>query len=44
MCSTVSESKHELVAGLGCSPIDYRSEDFLEHAGEGSAEEVLAAM
>jgi NADPH:quinone reductase-like Zn-dependent oxidoreductase len=30
MYGTASKSKHELVRGLGATPIDYRSEDFVE--------------
>jgi NADPH:quinone reductase-like Zn-dependent oxidoreductase len=30
MYGTASRSKHELVASLGATPIDYRSEDFVE--------------
>jgi NADPH2:quinone reductase len=35
---TASKAKHDLVAGLGATPIDYRSEDFTERfraAGQG---------
>ena len=31
---TASESKHELVSGLGAVPIDYRKEDFAERIGD----------
>jgi len=31
---TASTSKHELVAGLGAVPIDYRNEDFVERIGD----------
>ena len=31
---TASKSKHELVASLGATPIDYRSEDFAERVGQ----------
>jgi NADPH:quinone reductase-like Zn-dependent oxidoreductase len=30
MYGTASKSKHELIAGLGAIPIDYRNEDFIE--------------
>jgi len=36
MVGTASKSKHELVAGLGATPIDYKSEDFVQRlAGDG---------
>jgi len=31
MYGTASRVKHELIASLGATPSDYRSEDFLEH-------------
>lgn len=31
---TASESKHELVAGLGAVPVDYRKEDFVDRIGD----------
>lgn len=31
MYGTASKSKHELVASLGATPIDYKSENFVEH-------------
>ncbi len=41
---TASKSKHELVAGLGATPIDYRSEDFAERIRELTADGVDAAF
>jgi len=44
MYGTASKPKHELVAGLGATPIDYRSEDFLERVRELTAGGVHAAF
>ena len=44
MVGTASKSKHELVESLGCSPIDYRSEDFLERVGEGTVDAAFDAI
>jgi NADPH:quinone reductase-like Zn-dependent oxidoreductase len=34
MFGTASKPKHELVSSLGATPIDYRSEDFVERIGQ----------
>jgi NADPH:quinone reductase-like Zn-dependent oxidoreductase len=44
MYGTASKSKHELVAGLGATPIDYRSEDSSERIRELTADGVDAAF
>ncbi len=44
MYGTASKSKHELVAGLSATPIDYRSEDFLERVRELTGDGVHAAF
>ena len=44
MYGTASKSKHELVANLGTTPIDYRSEDFFERIQELTADGVHAAF
>ena len=44
MYGTASRSKHELVAGLGATPIDYRSEDFLERVQGLTPDGVHAAF
>ena len=44
MNGTASRSKHELVAGLGATPIDYRSEDFVVRTQEMTGEGVHAAF
>jgi NADPH:quinone reductase-like Zn-dependent oxidoreductase len=44
MCGTASRSKHELVAGLGATPIDYRSEDFVERVRSLTGDGVRAAF
>jgi len=41
---TASKSEHELVVGLGATPIDYRSEDFSERIRELTADGVDAAF
>jgi len=41
---TASRSKHKLVAGLGATPIDYRSEDFLERVRGLTGDGVHAAF
>ena len=43
MYGTASKPKHELVAGLGATPIDYRSEDFAERVRELTGDGVDAA-
>ena len=44
MYGTASKPKHELVAGLGATPIDYRSEDFAERVRELTGDGVDAAF
>jgi NADPH:quinone reductase-like Zn-dependent oxidoreductase len=44
MYGTASKSKHELVAGLGAIPIDYRNEDFIERIKTYTNEGVDAAF
>jgi len=44
MYGTASKPKHELVAGLGATPIDYRSEDFAERVRALTGEGVHAAF
>ena len=44
MYGTASKSKHDLVTSLGGTPIDYKSEDFLERIQDLSGEGVDAAF
>jgi len=44
MYGTASKPEHELVAGLGATPIDYRSEGFSERMRELTADGVDAAF
>lgn len=44
MYGTASISKHDLITSLGGIPIDYRSEDFVEHVGEGSMDAAFDAI
>jgi NADPH:quinone reductase-like Zn-dependent oxidoreductase len=44
MYGTASKPKHELVAGLGATPIDYRSEDFAERVRALTGDGVDAAF
>ena len=44
MVGTASRSKHELVASLGATPIDYRSEDFAERVRRLTGDGVHAAF
>jgi NADPH:quinone reductase-like Zn-dependent oxidoreductase len=44
MYGTASKSKHELVASLGATPIDYRSEDFAERVRGLTGDGVHAAF
>jgi len=44
MYGTASKSKHELVASLGATPIDYRSEDFAERVRGLTGDGVDAAF
>ena len=44
MYGTASKSKHELVAGLGATPIDYKSEDFVERILSKTGDGVDAAF
>ena len=44
MYGTASKSKHELVAGLGATPIDYRGEDFVERILSKTGDGVDAAF
>jgi NADPH2:quinone reductase len=44
MYGTASRSKHELVAGLGATPIDYRSEDFVARIRDMTGDGVHAAF
>ncbi len=44
MCGTASRTKHELIASLSATPIDYRSEDFLERVRDLTGDGVDAAF
>ena len=44
MVGTASKSKHELVASLGGTPVDYRSEDFVERVGVGVVDAAFDAI
>ena len=44
MYGTASKSKHDLIASLGATPIDYRSEDFSERVRELTGDGVDAAF
>ena len=44
MIGTASKSKHELVESLGCLPIDYQNEDFLDRVGQGTVDAAFDAV
>jgi NADPH2:quinone reductase len=44
MFGTASRPKHDLVAGLGGIPIDYRGEDFVERVGVGGVDAAFDAI